>query len=172
MSSKSELALYDEGASEDEDFLESGREVNVDIRFPEGTQVHVNRHSSHFSSSGTQICEVQNDGTKKMIKNSAPDGLDVCDYIHCEFSVVFPGHSDGCDCKVTIQYGCLNSWFCALSGRYKLRTYECGCFHVTDIVGGEGTPSAIPKGRNEWPCKESPITALTAMTVADMLHLK
>jgi hypothetical protein len=163
--SESELALYDEEVrSEDEDdsdvrvedeLLEfdeysndsshimsmlSDDPINIDVQFPPGTSLSI--EYKHTFGDISQICEVQSDGDNIIIRNAAPDGVDVCSYIRCIFHVVFPGHSDGCSCDLQTEYD--HYWH--------LHVVGCDCFQVVDIVSSiPGKP--VPKDRNVWPCQ-------------------
>jgi hypothetical protein len=151
----------------DDDFtpdctMETGpREVNVDLEFPYGTSLKVlNGHQLpcvySFGSicfSTRQTCEVRA-GTngKPMIKYDAPDGIkEWTDYpycISCAFHVVFPGHSDGCDCRLE-TYSHSRGGLRVID-YYHVDVTGCDCLRITGFECDSGCPTGLV-----WPCQDN-----------------
>jgi len=112
----------------------------VDVEFPTGTSLKiVDQHSKCFKF---HECKVSG----HMISNAAQCQISDLEYgtcetgeIICSFHVVFPGHSDGCDCTIKTTA----AW------KYHFSASDtCNdCFHIVGIYGS----SAVPEG-NVWPC--------------------
>jgi hypothetical protein len=99
-----------------------------------------------------------------MIENRAEDGLDPKDWIECAFHVVFPGHSDECDCKLRI----LNEYVFFEGGfTYTLYVDGCDCIHITAFE----PPEETPKEGLVWPCRPGESGRLRGCVYAPQMKL-
>jgi len=127
------------GAASSYDDDDCGQDpLYVDVEFPTGTSLKiVDQHSKCFKF---HECEVSGD----TIRNAGdctnkPFPLVDTGEIICSFHVVFPGHSDGCDCTIKTTAGF----------KYHFSASDtCNdCFHIVGVYGSSG----VPEG-NVWPC--------------------
>jgi len=125
------------------------REINIDLEFPHGTSLSIISHDGTIWKTH-QVCEVAlGTDNKPMIANRAEYGLGPGDWIQCAFHVVFPGHSDECDCKLRIA-----NYYREKSWRYRHILYVdgCDCIHITAFE----PPEETPKEGLVWPCGVDP----------------
>jgi len=123
------------------------KEVNIDLEFPYDTSLSIIGQSGNILDSH-RICDVwPGTDNKPMIANRAKYGLSDLDFIECAFHVVFPGHSDGCDCDLTTRYEYLSV---TAFGIYRLYVHGCDCLSITNIEGD--WQYGIPESRDGWPC--------------------
>ncbi|KAL7434279.1 hypothetical protein ACHAXM_008990 [Skeletonema potamos] len=134
------------------------REINIDLEFPHGTSLSIISHDGTILKTH-QVCDVAlGTDNKPMIANRAKYGLGAKDWIQCAFHVVFPGHSDECDCKLKIAN---ESFFCKsdtspigpfLVYQHTLYVDGCDCIHITAFE----PPGETPKEGLVWPCGVDP----------------